>query len=111
MLSMIDGDVFYPLRAWPKWIRLLFWSKPLTDKGTFQLTLFLIGNGCPPEFIMKWVFSSQYWAKDKKIAIEKRRKQVEWILANKETKGNYWFYFDLHYNMYVSLTGFERKRQ
>ena len=70
MLSMIDGDVFYPLRAWPKWIKLLFWSKPLTDKGTFQLTLFLIGNGCPPEFIMKWVLSSQYWAKERK-AIEK----------------------------------------
>ena len=43
----------------------------MTGKGTFQLTLFLIGNGCPPELIVKWVLSSQYWAVDKKEPLRK----------------------------------------
>jgi len=83
---MTDRDIFYPLHVWPKWIKLLFWSKPLTGKGTFQLTLFLIGNGCLPELIVKWVLSSQYWAVDRKRAIEKRTKQVEWIWPTRRQK-------------------------
>lgn len=83
---MIDGDVSYPLRAWPKWIKFLFWTKPISDKGAFQLSLFLLGNGCPPDLIMKWILSSQYWAKDRKRALVKKKKQVEWILLNEKQR-------------------------
>ena len=113
-LSMIDGDIFYPLCAWRNWIKLLFWNKPLTDKRTFQSTLFLIGNGCPPEHIMKWALSSQYWAKDKNRTIEKRRKQVEWILTNELRRQKEITGFTLISTttcMFPLRIGFERKRQ
>ena len=61
LLSVINGEVFYPLHSWPLWIKQLFWSKPLIDKGVFQITLYLVGNGCPLEIVAKWALSSQYW--------------------------------------------------
>jgi hypothetical protein len=81
LLKAIDGELFYPLRMWPQWTRRIFWRKPITDKETFTITLFLFGNGCPPQIIIKWIITSQYWASQSKKTAIKRFKQIKWILA------------------------------
>ena len=50
---IIDGDAFFPLKSWPKEMRLIFWRKPIGDTETFKLALFLIGNGCEPRLIRR----------------------------------------------------------
>ena len=55
IMKIIDGDTFFPLKSWPKDMKLIFWKKPMKDKETFKLVLFLIGNGCSPDLIRRWI--------------------------------------------------------
>ena len=43
-------------------MQLKFWKKPIGDKDTFQLVLFLLGNGCAPYLLKRWIMLSQLWA-------------------------------------------------
>ena len=57
----INSDAFFPLKQWPKDVRLLFWRKPLGDMHTFKLVLFLVGNGYSQDLICPWILLSQAW--------------------------------------------------
>ena len=48
LFQIINGDVFFPLKEWPLALRLCFWSKPISDEGSFKMMLFLIRNGLDP---------------------------------------------------------------
>jgi len=52
LMKIIHGDAFFPLKSWPKEMKLFFWKKKtMKDEETFKLLLFLIGNGCSPDLI------------------------------------------------------------
>ena len=62
LARLIDGDAFFPIKLWPKEMRLIFWKKPMGDTETFKLVLFLNGNGCEPNLIRRWIMLAQHWA-------------------------------------------------
>ena len=93
LLKAIDGDAFPPLKSWPR------------DK----LVLFLLGNGCSPFLIRRWMVLAQYWASTTAIA-EKRCRQVDFIINNEDQKKNTWFYHDVHNEGLTYLNG-QRKVQ
>lgn len=106
LFKEIDGDVFFALKVWPLKVKKLFWKKPQTDNSTFQVYLFLVGNGCPPEISQKWILSSLYWSKNKDV--NKRMHQLKWLQEKFEEGNNYndkWFYFDLQKNLHLYLNG------
>jgi hypothetical protein len=87
-------------------IKLKFWSKPISDRDTFELVIFFIGNGGSPVTISEWILTSQIWAVQHKM--EKRARQLDYILNNKENKSNLWFYFDLYHMDWRFLDGNKR---
>ena len=105
IFEKINGDIFYPIESWPKELRLLFWKKPLSDRNTFKLILFLAGNGCSPWITYEWILTSTYWDRSKTI---KRWEQMKWINKNMEKHKNNWFYFDVFHNKHFYLNGSER---
>ena len=54
---------------------------------TVKLVLFLLGNGCSPFLIRRWMVLAQYWASTTAIA-EKRCRQVDFITNNEDQKKN-----------------------
>ena len=62
LLNIINGDTFYPLSKWPLDLKLIFWKKTISDKNTFKLFLFFIGNGGSPHLAGDWIMTSQAWA-------------------------------------------------
>ena len=52
---------------------------------TFKLVLFLIGNGCEPGLIRRWIMLAQHWA-ESPVKAEKRARQVDFVLNNAEQK-------------------------
>ena len=85
LLKAIGGEAFPPLKPWPRERRLVFWKKPPGDQETFKLVLFLLGNGCSPFLIRRWMVLAQYWASTTAIA-EKRCRQVDFIINNEDQK-------------------------
>jgi hypothetical protein len=108
LFKIIDGELFYSMKDWPKSTKQVFWKKPLSDKETFIVTLFLHGNGCPPEILMKWVLSSQFWASDKGNTLKKRNIQLQWILKNILLKQHVWYFFDMHHRRNLYFDGEEK---
>ena len=106
IFEAINGDVFYPIDSWPKQFRLLFWKKPLSDRDTFKLTMFFLGNGCSPQITYEWILTSTYWDRSKTT---KRWEQMKWINGNTEKHKNNWFYFDLFHKKHFYLNCTERK--
>ena len=104
LMKVIDGDAFFPLNRWPKDMRLIFWKKPASDTETFKLVLFLLGNGCAPTLITRWIMLTQYWA-ESRVRAERRARQVDFIFMNEESKKDKWFYFDVDYNKVLFLNG------
>ena len=107
-MKIIDGDAFFPLKSWPKEMKLIFWKKSMKDKETFKLLLFLIGNGCSPDLIRRLIVLAQYWANSWQRA-EKRAPQVDYVLNNVDQKRNRWFYFDIEYNRQLYLNGLPKR--
>ena len=106
LFNSFNGDAFYPLSVWPQEFKLIFWKKPISDKDTFKLFLFLIGNGCSPHLISHWILTSQHWTTNKKA--EKRARQLDFLLSNMDNKSHIWFYFDLHCEEWLYLNGQKR---
>ena len=97
LVTLINGNAFYPLSSWLNDIRLKFWKKPISDQDTSQLMLFCLGDGFSLHFITKWILTSQNWATAKKG--EKLARQIfyqDFIMNNIDSKSHIWFYFDLH---------------
>lgn len=104
LLKVIDGATFPPLKSWPREMVLIFWKKPPGDWETFKLVLFLLGNGCCPNLIRRWMVLSQYWASST-VMVEKQCQQVDFILNNEDQKRDSWFYFDIHNQSLLHLNG------
>lgn len=107
LFNLMNGDVFYGTKVWPLWIKKLFWKKPLSDMETFKVFLSFIGNGCPPTVIVKWILTSVYWKIDDKT-LDKRARQLRFLLDNIKRKESTWFYYDLHNERVLFLDGSER---
>lgn len=107
LFNLLNGDLFYPLNIWPKDIKALFWKKPIGDCDTFKLLLFFIGNGCSPCIIAEWILTSQNWAPQSKG--EKRARQIDFVKANLGSKSDRWFYFDIHHEEWLYLSGEKRE--
>ena len=110
LFEALDGDVFFSMNLWPVWTRRLFWKKPLGDEDSFKLLCFFIGNGCPPLFVAKWILSSQFWnlrtiVKDK---LKKRTCQANNFFLHLGTREHEWFYFDIHFKLYLYMNGNKR---
>ena len=106
LFNSFNGDAFYPFSVWPQEYKLIFWKKTVSDKDTFKLFLFLIGNGCSPHLISHWILTSQLWPTNKKG--EKRARQLDFLLSNMDNKSHIWFYFDLHCEEWLYLNGQKR---
>lgn len=102
LFRLIDGDAFYPLRKWKKLFIRMFWDKPMTDRSTFQLFLFLVCNGCSPQLAANWIMYSQFWNKK---ALKKRFCQLKYIVENFDVNKNKWFYFDIRNNVHRFVSG------
>ena len=55
LLTLLNGDAFYPLSTWPQDIQQLFWKKPIGDTDAFKLMMFFPGNGCSKYLITEWI--------------------------------------------------------
>ena len=106
LFTLLNGDVFYNATCWPLWIKPLFWKIPISDANTFKLLTFFVGNGCPPRAISKWILTSQMWHLNHN-RLDKRRRQILWINNFSHNRNN-WFYFDMHCNRYLYLSGRNR---
>ena len=42
LFQLLNGDIFYPIKIWPREIQTLFWKKPTSDADTFKLLLFFL---------------------------------------------------------------------
>lgn len=62
LFKVINGDAFFPIKTLQEDMRETFWQKPIGDVGTFKLMLFGLGNGCPPNLMLRWILSSQTWS-------------------------------------------------
>ena len=103
----INGNAFFPLKWWPAELQLKFWKKPIGDRDTFKLVLFLLGNGCSPYLTRRWIMSSQFWATD--AVAEKRARQMDFIFNNADSKAHTWFYYDLDHRKHLYLNGLPRE--
>lgn len=106
LFKILNGDAFFPLKSWPKDMKMAFWQKPIGDRDTFKLTLFFLGNGCSPNLISKWILLSQSWAPHQ---AEKRARQVDFVVNNAEQKRSTWFYYDMDYNKLLYLNGLPKQ--
>ena len=103
LLTLLNGDAFYPLSTWPQDIQQLFWKKPIGDTDTFKLMLFFLGNGCSKHLITEWILTSQHWTTLQKGI--KRARQINFIINNLDSKANIWFYYDVHHSTWLFLNG------
>ena len=103
LLDQISGDAFFRFNDWNNQrMKRIFFKKPMSDKEVFQVTLFLMGNGCPRELLYQWILSSYYWSKRD---LGKRWRQLEWILKNCVVNQNEWYYYDIILRQYYFLSG------
>ena len=99
MIKEYDGDFFYHIKHWPKYIRRIFFQNkaPIGDTQTFTLLLFFIGNGSSPERAGQWILSNHAlfnWSRSQRSAL-KRIRQIKWIFKNVDENRNKWSYFDI----------------
>ena len=106
LFKEINGNAFLPVKCWPSDMQLTFWKKPIGDRDTFKLVLFLLGNGCSPYLLKKWIMLSQFWAGHP--TAEKRARQIDFILNNADYKAHTWFYYDIDYRKHLYLNGLPR---
>lgn len=108
LFKEINGNAFFPVKWWPSDMQLTFWKKPINDRDTFKLALFLLGNGCSPYLLKRWIMLSQFWA-GHPIA-EKRARQIDFILNNADCKAHTWFYYDVDHRKHLYLNGLPREQ-
>ena len=104
LFHAINGDVFYSLNAWPEWMKSVFWRKPLGDKMTFKLLCQMLGNGCSPLIICKWILTSLY-GKEPMNRQKKRLTQMLWMIKNIPKNLHHWYYYDLFHQRFVYFDG------
>jgi len=103
VLTLLNGDAFYPLSSWPQDIQQLVWKKPIGDTDTFKLLLFFLGNGCSLHLITEWILTSQHWTTIQKGV--RRARQINFINSNLDSKAHIWFYYDIHHATWLFFNG------
>ena len=103
LLTLLNGDAFYPLSTWPQDIQQLFGKKPIGDTDTFKLMLFFLGNACSKHLVTAWILTSQHWTTLQKGI--KRARQIDFINNNLDSKANTWFYCDVLLSTWPFLNG------
>ena len=108
-IKLLDGDIFYKICKWPKYIRRIFFQNhaPIGDKQTFILILFFVGNGVSFYRAGRWILSPHAlfdWTRAKHSAA-KRIRQIKGIRANIGNNQNKWSYFDIDRNRILYLNG------
>ena len=103
LLTLLNGDAFYPLSTWPQDIQQLFGKKPIGDTDTFKLMLFFLGNACSKHLVTAWILTSQHWTTLQKGI--KRARQIDFINNNLDSKANTWFYCDVLLSTWLFLNG------
>ena len=107
LFKILNGDALSsPVKTWPYEMKMVFWHKPIGDKETFKLALFLLGNGCTSYLISKWILLSKCWAPHK---AEKRARQLDFFLNNADQKRSTWFYHDIDYKKRLYLNDLRKK--
>ena len=109
LIRTLDGDVFYKIHTWPKYIRRIFFQNhaPIGDKQTFILSLFFVGNGVSFYMAGRWILSSHAlfdWSRARHSAV-KRIRQLVWISQHMEEKKHKWSYFDIDARRIIYLNG------
>ena len=91
LLTLLNGDEFYPISSWPRDIQLLFWKNRLE-------TLTLSSWWC-----YSWVMTVHLNSLlDSHISTlgytkgEKRARRINFITKNLNSKSNIWFYYDIY---------------
>ena len=111
LFKKLNGDVFWPMCQWPRKFRRIIWKKPLNDKETFQVALFLLGNGCSNFVVVEWILISQLmWTVNPKIW-EKRARQLEFIIKNIDQRKDSWFYYDIYHGGLLYFNGCRKNQQ
>ena len=98
LLRLLDGDVFYSMRIWPRSIERTYvmWK--------YLSCCYFFGNGCPPTFISKWILLSQYWCFSQEKCL-KRARQIQFIVDNIDRNGSKWYYFDILVGRLLYMNG------
>jgi len=95
LVTLLNGDAFYPLSTWPQDMQQLFWKKPIWDTDTFELMLFFLGNGCSQHLITEWILPSHHWTTIQKGI--KRERKTDFIYSNLDSKAHIWFHCDIYH--------------
>ena len=103
LLTLLNGDAFYPLSTWPQDIQQLFWKEPIADIDTLKLMLFFLANGCSKHLITEYILTSQHWTTLQKGI--KRARQINFVNNNLDPKANIWLYCDVHHATCLFLNG------
>lgn len=79
----INENAFFSVKWWPKDMQLTFWKKPIGNRDTFKQVLLLLGNGCSPYLLKRWIMLSQFWAEHP--TAEEKAWQIDFILNNADS--------------------------
>lgn len=98
------GDMFFPEQEWPRHIRDI-WNRRLhaDHSGRFQLFLFFVGNGMPPEHA-RWQILSRWRGQFDASAVRSINRYVQDFNA-RDPRFMRYSYFDLRHNFRLNLGG------
>ena len=76
LFTNINWNALFPVKWRPSDMQLTFWKKPIGDRDTFKLVLFLLGNnGCSPYLLKRGIMLWQFWS-GHSIAKKEPSKQI-----------------------------------
>uniref|UniRef100_A0A7M5VEI2 Uncharacterized protein n=1 Tax=Clytia hemisphaerica TaxID=252671 RepID=A0A7M5VEI2_9CNID len=105
MLKEFDGDCFFKIALWPKFIRRKFFSSPYGDCDTFDFV---------SVFFRKWMLTNVIFgvisvaSHVKNPRWKKRIYQLDWLFKNEFFHRDKWFYFDIYETKYLYMNGNKR---
>ena len=108
-IRRMDGELFFKFFKWPRYMRRIYFQNayPHGDVQTFQLILFLTGNGLSFYRAAKWILSSHAlvtWERRDRL-VQKRIAQMKWIREHYEMRTNQWRYFDIDARRILYING------
>lgn len=101
LYNTLNGDAFYPSTTWPIYIQTHIRDTPISDTNTFKIFLFFYGNGCSPDLITEYIYTTN----NDPRKIRKRYYQIKYICNNINKHKHHWYYFDIHTNTHLHMDG------
>ena len=104
LFAEIGKNRFLPKTImWPRYVRYVFWKKPMATNDVFKLLLFFLGNKLHVTLAMYWILSSTFWSTE--LQARATCRQINYIFSTYNSKGNVWFYFDMMANKVKHING------